>query len=249
MRPRGLSWSRNRGERWIPVAEVAVEQGAAGGEGAAGEQGGAQAPGLDLSPLTQRFDGLDGRMSRIEEIAQQFAQQGHEGQQGQESAGGELDALFDDQSGEMTPAQAQALLQQAMQPHLQSQVAPLLDRLQTAEQRLSEVQMGLDAEALTARYPALADIKVAGPVVDQARQLADAMGQPALATSIPFIEVVYKAQMADKYAAGEVPAGVEKQFGLESGAGANPQNGTPEPNIAERIIAQRQGAQQPWTKW
>lgn len=207
---------------------------AEGGQGAAEQQ----ASGFDLSPVLERLDGL---VPRMESIEQHFSQQQGAGQQVQqeEPAGvgdADLSGLFDIDSG-LDPAAAQQLLQQVVDSRTQTQLdaalAPIMEQVRG-------IQTGLDAEQLAARYPALATEEGAKPVVDAARALAGQLGQPELVNNMRFIETIYKAQMADKYAAGEVPVGGEKSFELERAGGAGPQAGGDGKNIAERIVADRQ---------
>lgn len=215
---------------------------AAGTEGAAGAAEGTQggegaAGGLDLSGVMQHLEGLGSRMERFE---QTFAQQAQGQQDGQDDGGlgGEdfdLTGLFDVDNG-LDPQQAQQMLSQLMQSHTQQAIeaatAPLMERI-------NGIQTGLDAEQLAARYPELATREGAEPVVNAARALAEHVGDPSLATNMQVIELVYKAQRADKYAAGERPAGVEQGFELERAGGAGP---TAEPpNIAAGILGARAG--------
>lgn len=206
-------------------AAEAVESGT---EGAGG--------GLDLSPVMDRIgaleNGTQGRMERIESLlTQQF------GQQEGEEAADEFDAsgLFDVDDG-VDPQQAQQLLAQLVDQRTQ---AALDKALGPMSEQLKEIQVGLDTEVLVARYPALGKPEVAQPVVEQARQVAEALGQPELATNTQVLELIYKAQMADKYAAGEKPAGEEQGFELERAGGASPA-AADAPNIAQRIVAERQ---------
>lgn len=192
-----------------------------------------QEQGLDLTPLLERMDGIGGRLDSFEErFADRFADQQPE-QQDDSYDDFDVDGMLDSE-GDMDPQAARQLLSQIVDQRtskaVQEAVGPLMNQLQ-------DMQIGLDADALAQRYPELSKPEVAEPVVQAARQLAEQMDQPELARSPQFIEVVYKSQMADKYAAGEVPVGDEQQFDLESAAGSGPQG--VESNIAERIVAAR----------
>lgn len=223
---------------------------AAGTEGAAAavEGGQEQAPsGVDFSPVLERFDALAPRIERMEQQFAQFGQQQGEPAGQEPAAAGEdfdVGGLFDIDSG-VDPQQAQQMLQQLVDSRTQSQLdaalAPVLEQVRG-------IQVGLDAEQLAAKYPALADASVAGPVVQRARELAEHAGHPELATNMQFIETIYKAQMADQYAAGERPVGGEQQFELERGGGAGPGAAAEESNIADRIVAGRQ-KQEFWRGW
>lgn len=224
--------------------EASVAAGAAEGAAPAAVEG-TQAPsgGLDLGPVLERFDGLGGRMEQMEQrLAAAFEP---EAEEGDDEFAFNLDSLFEGQEpeaaqGQINPAALQQLVQQGSQAQIERALGPLLARVQ-------QMEVGLDAERLAAQYPDLAKAEVAGPVVEQAQKLARALGQPELATNTDLIEVIYKAQMADKYAAGERPVGGGQEFELERAGGAGPAQGD-EPNIAERIVADRQKAQF-WNRW
>ena len=192
-----------------------------------------QDSGFDLGPVIDRVDQIGERLGSFEE---RFASRFEEPEAEQQDTGFEefdADGLLDD-GGDMDPQAAQQLLGKIVDQRtgkaVQEAVGPLMQQIQ-------DMQIGLDADALAQRYPELSKQEVAEPVVQAARQLAEQMGQPELARSPQFIEVIYKAQMADKYAAGEVPVGDEQEFDLESAAGSGPQG--VEANIAERIVKAR----------
>lgn len=188
--------------------------------------------GFDLSPVLERFDGLTPRFERLEQSVQSLL-----GTPEGETEGDEFDlaSLFGDneetERGGLDPKALQQLIETQVQARLDEKWGPLSEQVRS-------IQVGLDAEALTARYPELAKPEIAQPVVDAARELAEKAGNPELATNTKVLELIYKAQMADKYAAGEKPAGAEEGFDLERAGGAGPAKGD-EPNIAERIIASR----------
>lgn len=220
----------------------------------AGPDGGEAAPeagtqestggGFDLSPVLERFDGLQSNFERLQGMVEQFGRPAEaEQDEGQGDEDFDTSGLFDLDNG-MDPAEAQQLLAQLVDQRTQSGVdkaiAPLLERI-------NGIQVGLDAEQLAAKYPALGTKEGAEPVVAAARELAEKLGNPALATNMQVIELVYKAQMADQHAAGERPVGAEKGFELERAGGAGPAAGA-EPNIAERIVASRQNGEF-WNRW
>ncbi len=196
---------------------------------------------VDFGPVLDRIDALGPRLERMESLLPQHDDSGDD------DDGFEFDtaALFGDdpQQQGLTPEALQALtgqFQQMTQQQVQQALAPIMQQVQG-------IQTGLEAEQLAAKYPALQTEEGAAPVVAAARQMAEALGQPGLATNMQFLETVYKAQMADKYAAGEVPAGAEKGFDLERAGGAGPAAGD-EPSIADRVIQSRQKTDF-WSAW
>lgn len=225
-------------------ASVAATDGAPT-EGAEGtqESGG----GLDLSPVLERFDGLTTKVESMEQLVNQLAGSGE--QEGEGEAEFDFESLYGDPQEDPEAAAAARLNPEALQQLMDQRVQQALDAaVNPLMQQVRNIQVGLDAEQLTARYPALADPAVSGPVVARAQELAEAAGVPELATNMEFVETIYKAQMADKYAAGEVPAGAEKGFELERASGAGPQSQEQQPNIAERIVADRQ-KEEFWRAW
>lgn len=226
--------------------EASVAAAAAGSEGAptgaagAGE-GTPDTGGLDLTPVLERFDGLQSNVERLQEMFTQ--QQAGEGEPAEGEEEFDAGGLFDLDNG-MDPQEAQQLLAQLVDQRtsaaLEKAIAPLMERV-------DGIQVGLDAEQLAAKYPALATKEGAEPVVNAARALAETLGNPALANNMQVLELIYKSQMADKHAAGERPAGADTQFELERAGGAGPAAGD-EPNIAERIVASRKNTEF-WSGW
>lgn len=207
--------------------EASVAAGGAPAEG--GEPGGEQqAPQVDFSPVLDRFGELENRLGQFE----QRLPAPPEPEAVDEFAGLDLDGLLEP-SGEMDPEAALRLMSQISsqqnQRAVQEAVAPLMERIEG-------MQINLDADALVTKYPQLADPAVHGPIVTQARELAQRLGDPSLASKSQFIEVMFQAEQARKYAAGEVPAGSE-QFELENAGGGAP--GASEPNVAESIVNAR----------
>lgn len=219
--------------------------GAAEGAPAGAVEGTESTPGgLDLGPVLERFDGLGSRLEQMEtRLAESLGGGGLEDPD--EGFEFDTDSLFGDppEQAPQGPLNAQALqnlIENATQSRLDKALAPILERQQA-------VEVGLDAERLTAKYPDLAKPEVVGPVVEKARAIAEAAGQPGLVNNMDFVEAMYKAHMADQYAAGERPVGTEQEFELERASGSGPA-AADEPNTAERIIAQRQKAQF-WNNW
>lgn len=209
-------------------------------EGAQAPQEGTQeatSSGLDLSPVLERFDDMGSRMERMESSFAEYLQ-GDEPEQADEF---DFASLFGDDPGQgqeadprqqLNPEALQQLIDQRAQSLFEEKYGPLSEQVRS-------IQVGLDAEALTARYPDLAKQEIAGPVVAKAKELAELAGKPELATNTQLLETIYKAQMADRYAAGEVPVGGKQQFEAERAGGAGP-TADDAPDIAQRIIASRQ---------
>lgn len=224
-------------------ASVAATGGAP--EGAEGTQEAASS-GLDLTPVLERFDGLT---PRIEAMEQLLAGRGEEPGPEEGEAEFDFESLYGDPQEDPEAAAAARLNPEALQQLMDQRVQTALDAaVNPLQQQVRKLQVGLDAEQLVARYPALADSAVSGPVVQRAQQLAEAAGVPEFADNMEFIETIYKAQMADQYAAGERPVGAEQGFELERAGGAGPQSQEQQPNIAERIAANRQKTAF-WESW
>jgi hypothetical protein len=220
-----------------------MEASVAQGEGAApaAEQGTQETSngGLDLTPVLERFDGLTPRFEKLEQSVSQLL--GGDDTDDDPDAGFDFESLYGDpeedpeaaQAARLNPEALQALLDQRVQQALDAHVNPLVDQVRS-------IQVGLDAEQLVARYPDLAKAEVSGPVVARAKELAEKAGKPEMADNMEFIEVIYQAEMAKRYAAGEVPVGAEKGFELERASGAGPAQAE-QPNYVERL-QQRQAA-------
>ena len=205
-----------------------------------------QTGGHDLGPLTERIDGLASQMDRLVQGFTPPAQEAAEPDDDDDEF--DIASLFDipDEEPQQQPLDPAALqgvfsqYDQRMQAQIEKALAPLMERQQATDTRL-------EAEVLAAKYPDLADPAIAGPVVQKAQELAESVGDPSLRNNMQLIELIYKAQMAEKHAAGEQPAGAEQGFALERAGGAGPA-ASEQPNIAQRIAAQR-GADQPWRSW
>lgn len=190
--------------------------------------------GFDLSPVLERFDDMGSRMERIESQFSEYAQ-GNEPEEAEDEF--DFASLFGDEQGQeaepeprnLNPEALQSLIDQRAQALFEQKYGPLSEQVRS-------IQVGLDAEALTARYPDLAKPEIAEPVVAKARELAEMAGKPELATNVQLLETIYKAQMADKYAAGEVPVGGKQGFEAERGGGAGPV-AQDAPNAAEQMTA------------
>lgn len=139
---------------------------------------------------------------------------------------------------QMTPEQLQAMgIDPAIVfgPMADPAVREMAERLQALEQRQhtetarqEEARRDAEAEALEQLYPDLQKPEVAEKVINAAERLVRQM-RPNLtpddvrdqALEPSFLELVYKAQLADERAAGETPA-TRPRVGVEHGGGANP---------------------------
>lgn len=199
--------------------------------------------GFDLSPVLERFDDMGSRMERIESQFSEYAQGEPEGEPEDEF---DLASLFGDEQGQeaepdprtLNPEALQQYIAQQVQRGIQEHVSPLSESVQG-------LTMRHEAAELVSKYPDMDKPEVAGPVIEEADQLAKSMGRPELATNMKFLGTIYEAQMARKYAAGEVPVGGKQGFEAERGGGAGPV-AQDAPNAAEQMINQARETQW-WT--
>jgi len=191
-----------------------------------------------------RVDGMGTRMDQLQETL--LARLGGDEPEA-EAEETDWNALLFGEEADPEVEQQRALDPEGLQQMIDARAQAMMDaQLPALQQQIQSIQVGLDAEQLTAKYPDLADPAIAGPVVSAAKELAEALGRPDLAQNMQVVELVYKAQRADKYAAGEQPVGAEQGFELERAGGAGPAG--VEPSIAERVIAS-QKSQNFWEKW
>lgn len=194
-----------------------------------------QQAGLDLAPIMERMDGIG---STIEQLRASLTP----AEEAEAEEEFDYTSLFEDadaESPQFDPQAVQQMIQQEAQRLIEAQMAPMTEQIRN-------IQVGLDAEQLVAKYPDLNDDAVVGPVVQAAQALAEAVGDPSLAQNPQVVELIYKAQRADKQAAGERPVGAEQGFDLERAGGAGP--AAVEPNIAERVITAAK-SQNFWEHW
>jgi hypothetical protein len=215
-------------------------------EGADAPQGTTQdAPaGLDLSPVLERFDDMGSRMERIESQFSEYAR-GDE----PEEADDEFDfaSLFGDEQGQEAEPEPRNLNPEALQAFIAQQVERgIKDAVNPLSESVQGLTMRHEAAELVSRYPDMDKPEVAGPVIEEADQLAKSMGRPELATNMKFLGTIYEAQMARRYAAGEVPVGGKQGFEAERGGGAGPV-ASDAPDAAQQMIAQAQETQW-WAK-
>jgi hypothetical protein len=180
----------------------------------------------------------DAVMSRLDELAAglaKLAPQETSPQHGLTEAVTQFDPFTDetdDYSYEETDPQQQAAeaqqLQQFIAQQVQQAASPFLQQLQ--QQAIHQ-----QASALEQRYPELAKPEVAGPIVQQAQQVAAQIGRTtglspqqvdALWRSPEFVENLYLAQRARTAAAQETPADATSNVQLEGSAAQVEQQGT-----------------------
>lgn len=128
---------------------------------------------------------------------------------------------------EADPAQAQQQAMQQLQSYISEQVQ------QGVQQHVTPYIQQQRANELERQYPALADPKTAGEVVQQTAAYAQKLGRPELARDPQLVELVYLAQQARNSASQETPADGDQGVHLESG-GAAPQ--AEEMDAADRML-------------
>lgn len=106
-----------------------------------------------------------------------------------------------------------------------------LQALQQSQDRATHETWLRDINALEERIPALKDPAVGGPVVEHAKQIAQAMGfDPQGRIPTILLETAYGKHMADQYASKQQPIGqVQGQQAHLEGAGATPQQPPQDP--------------------
>jgi hypothetical protein len=209
----------------------------AGSNGDAGAAEAAQAPAVDLSPITNQLGEITSRLDRYDAVLTP--------QQQQEQAPDPWDfSDVWDPEGQQQPEQPQQpevdlqQLTQRMQGATQQQIqAAIAEALAPVNQNLSNIQADQDAAYLTESYPEFADPEFAENMIRTVDQVAAQMGlDPGYGRSAAFIEMVYKQQKYDQQARGEVPVGGLTHNDLEGGSGAVP-GGHDEVDLAQQIKA------------
>lgn len=218
---------------------------AQGGTAPAAPEGGEGGGGIDFSPVMGQLEQLGSRLDGFQAQLEQFGQPEDEVEQ---DAPGEFDLPdFDfapDQG--LDPQQAQQYLNSLIDQRVSSGVDPRLEEaLGPIAAQVEQMRVERDAESLIEEFPQLADPQVAETTVQRAHELVAELGlDPSLANNRNVVALVFKANLADQYAAGEVPVGELQQPGLEAGAGAAP-GGDSGPSLQEQIVAARSGGL-PW---
>lgn len=199
-------------------------------------EGGEQKP--DDTPswakgLMERFDQLAPKQEEDEDEEYDLEEEEPEEDEGAELTQEDLQVLQG-----LSPEQLQAMgIDPAIVfgPMADPAVREMAERLQALEQRHAtegarqeEARRDAEAEALEQLYPDLQKPEVAEKVINAAERLVrqmrpnftpDDVRDQALEPS--FLELVYKAQLADERSAGETPAS-RPRVGVEHGGGANP---------------------------
>ena len=115
----------------------------------------------------------------------------------------------DDDDGDLTAEEeAERILNEYVDQRVQERLQP---HLQEQQEERRQAQL----EDLEQRYPDLQQREHAGPLLENSRRLAAAMGQPELAFQAPFLETVYLRMKAEYLSAAE-------DEGAEKGGSENP---------------------------
>lgn len=196
----------------------------------------AQTSGLDFSPILSRFDEQGARFDSMEARFDALtAEPDTETDDGFDFASlyGEDPEQGQEAERQLNPEALQSLIDARIQAGIDAAVNPLGETVRG-------LKMSHEAAALVSEYPDMDNPDVFNPVVKEAEQRAQAMGlPPGTELNMQFLKTIYEAQMARKYAAGEVPVGGQQGFEAERGGGAGP-TADEAPNIAQQVIASRQ---------
>ena len=196
---------------------------------------GAEAP---QEPQYLTEDALDTRMQELRSDIVPMLESLRQPSEPEPEEADEFAELFAQDYGDQLGEQAQGLdpdqLRSAFQKVVQDTVGP-------QREELREWRLDREAAELEGRFPDLQKPEVAREIVGQAQAVAQAFGNPEMARQPKFIELIYKASMADQRAAQETPAGSQGGIELESAGGAAP---TSEEDAQNRILAayQKQSA-------
>lgn len=229
---------------------------AAGGAAAAGQGDGGDAQqggegagtGPDFAAMQQALTTQGETLESMRDFLQsspwqqiQGAAQGDGQQQGdpaaQAEAGLDLDLGFldPDVAATMDPQ----VLQQKLQDTISQAAEKIADRkVAPAMEGLAEMRRSNEVTALVGEFPEFGEEDTAKSVVGAAKQLAEQMGQPALANEPGFWRLVYMAGRAAD-AAAEEQGDISAPVSLESGAGATPGGGGGD--LGDQIVGARQG--------
>lgn len=201
---------------------------AEGGQGAAGEQGQQQAPGADAVQQFQELArGLADGQEQMRGDLQQFldAQQIGTGDGEGDGADGEPQIDLSEFAAETDPAKAAERLQQIIDGAAKTQAQTLLaEQLGPVQQQVQEMRQQMEADQLIAKHPDLGEPETAKAVMGAVENFAKIMGQPELAKSVAFVELVYKAGRAEELARQqqEGAAAAPGAATLEGAGGASP---------------------------
>lgn len=215
--------------------EASVAEGTQQGAGGQGQEGQAAAApdfGPVLEQMNANFAALGEQLQGALGGGQQAADDGDEG------AFEDDDLAYPEPGadGELDPEAAQEYLDNLVQQRakgvaqqeIQEALAPVMEAL--TEQRIER-----EATDLQTKYPQLRDPEVSEAVIERATGVVQQLGLSGdaaarLVTSGSFIELVFKAGLAEQQAAGTPTDGL----GLEPAGGQGPAQA--EPNIARQVV-------------
>lgn len=219
--------------------EASVEQAGTGVEQAAGGapsqvEGAQQAQATEAQPdprVMQRLDQLGETLQGMATAFQQSGQQQEQGDPFAEFGGEEFVTQLGEQAG-VDPQELMQTFRQAAAAEAQKMVGPIQEQLKN--------QAFVELEG---RYPDMQDPTKAAALLDTSERYATefahsaglpAQAVPALALSPAFVELVYKAEMADRHAAAQGASGEQQEVQLEGASAAG--GGGNEPSRQERIV-------------
>jgi hypothetical protein len=221
-----------------------------GAEGASQAEGVQQQQATEAQPdprVMERLDQLGGQIGQMFEqfgpVVEHFSQQGHQQADPFADFGGEE---FATQLGEqmgMDPAQLQSTFREMAQSEaqrlVQQHIAPIAER-----QRIEGFEK-LEGQYADMRDPQKAE-QIWNSAETRAAEMVHNAGLPAEVAPVlmtpQFVELVYKAEMADQHAAAQSAAGEQQgqEVQLEQSGAAAPAPG--EPSRAEQIVGAGGGA-------
>jgi hypothetical protein len=180
--------------------------------------------------------GLDALASQIGELGQYLRSepwrpQEPEGGEEQQDEGLDLSQFLSPEEGLYDPQQQAQALQQALDQRLEQRLAAQVAPLQ---KELQELRRERDFEYLVGEVPELAEQGVADQTAQLARQLAEQMGQPALADDPKFMRLAFFAARAVEQHGREGSDGPVAAH-LEGGAGAT-QGGSSQVDRGDLIV-------------
>lgn len=214
---------------------MAAQGQAGGGEAAQAAQGQGEQQQGDPNALQQGLESLTASLDqRLDERFGQFQEQffgqfqdgGQEEQQGQEEQGFDLSGLEQqfglDEQGAQEMAQA---FESYAQQHTQQAIDKLVnEQLSPLREQLGHLQWNQDASALANEIPELENPETAQQVMDTTHQIAESIGNPALATHPQFVRLAAYGMIGmqlqkERQEAGEQAPNAAQ---LEGGGGAAP---------------------------
>lgn len=200
----------------LAAAPAAGDGGSADG-GDAGQQDGQSQQQAQQPDVTQALQGLTELMESQRDLL--ASEPWKPAEAPAEEQAPDLSFLDDTQPG-YTQEQAAAGLQQLVTDLASKQAQELVAPLQKQQQ---EMQVRMQTDDLISRYPQMGDDKVAGQVVETARQWAEQIGHPELAAEPQMWELMYLAgRAADQSNSENNAASGDAAAALEGPGGASP---------------------------